>query len=283
MKNTLKNGLFSGPVNGLSKTVLCGLLSFALAESIQANLVVNGGFTTTTAGAFADTTAGAGQIGYNINVAGWTTTGSAVTGPYSYNFVFTSGSADTTGAAGEYGTLTLYGPGNGVANTLPATSPNGGNFVGLDSDVQYDAALSQTITGLVPGQGYSVSFFWAGAQQTSFNGPTTDTLAVSLGGQTSTTSSISVTNHGYSPWTQVTFNYTATSASEVLSFLATGTPLSPNEPPFVLLDGIDVEANTPDAVSSAVLFTLSLAALSIAAWRRKSALAAVSPPSSASA
>jgi hypothetical protein len=234
-------------------------------------LVQNGGFETTTAGANPDTTLGAGQLGYNINATGWTTTASPTTGPYSYNFLFTSGSADTAGADGEFGVLTLYGPNNGTANGLPASSPVGGNYVGLDSDVQYDAALSQTITGLTVGQGYNLSFYWAGAQQTTYGGITTDTLAVTLGSQTQTTPTLTVANHGFDPWTEVTFNYTATSTAEVLSFLATGTPLMPNEPPFVLLDGVDLELDSPpmpDTASTALLLNLSLAVLAFAAWRR---------------
>jgi hypothetical protein len=269
---TLKNGCFSGAANGLIKTAFCGLISFTLAQSTHANLVVNGGFETTTAGANPNTTPGAGQLGYNINATGWTVGASPSTGPYSYNFLFSAGSADTTGADGEYGVLTLYGPNNGTPNGLPATSPAGGNYVGLDSDVQYNAALSQTVSGLTPGQGYNLSFYWAGAQQTTYGGPTTDTLAVSLGSQTQSVGPISVPNHGYSPWTEVEMNFTATSASEVLSFLATGTPLMPNEPPFALLDGVDLELDappTPDAASSAILCLISLAALTLAAWRRK--------------
>jgi hypothetical protein len=276
---TLKNGLFSGAAKGLVKTALCGLVSLSLAQSVHANLVQNGGFETTTPGANADTTPGAGQLGYNINATGWTTTASPTTGPYSYNFLFTSGSADTTGADGEYGVLTLYGPNNGTPNGLPATSPSGGNYVGLDSDVQYNASLSQTINGLTPGQGYNLFFYWAGAQQTTYGGTTTDTLAVSLGSQTLSTSTLTVANHGFDAWNEVMFNYTATSTSEVLSFLATGTPLMPNEPPFVLLDGVDLELDapppTPDLASPVVLLSLSLAALVFAAWRRSPMLSLV--------
>jgi len=242
--NTLKSGLLT--------TALCGIVSL-VAPLAHANLVSNGGFETTTAGANPNTTPGSGQLGYNINATGWTVTdSSSITAPYAYDFLFASGSADKQsaggGADGQYGVLTLYGPQNTVPvpNGLPASSPNGGNYVGLDADVAYAAAISQNLTGLSVGTTYAVSFYWAGAQQTSFGGPTTDTLLVTLGGTTQTTPTINVANQGFSPWTQVTFDYTATSTSEVLSFLASGTPLSPNEPPFVLLDGVDVESTTPD-------------------------------------
>jgi len=58
-------------------------------------------------------------------VTGWTTGG--------YNFLFKPGTADTTGAINEYsGQLKLWGPGDGAANSLPATSLAGGNFIGAD-------------------------------------------------------------------------------------------------------------------------------------------------------
>jgi hypothetical protein len=77
-----------------------------------------------------------------------------------YNFVFSAGTADTGGSPGQYGTLTLWGPNDGSPNGLPAASPAGGNFVGMDGDFQ-TGALQQTITGLVVGAEYSVGFWYA--------------------------------------------------------------------------------------------------------------------------
>jgi hypothetical protein len=117
------------------------LLTFSV--SARANLVTNGGFESTTNGA--------GQLGYNTNATGWTTSG--------YNFLFTSGSADTTGADGRFGNLQIWGPGNGSNNGLPATSPDGGNYVAADGAYEV-GAISQTINGLVAGGSYNVSFYW---------------------------------------------------------------------------------------------------------------------------
>jgi hypothetical protein len=258
---TLKNGFFV--------TALCSVVSLGLAQMAHAQLVQNGGFETTTTGPNSDSTPGSGQLGYDINATDWTVGPPAsITSPYSYDFLFASGAADSTGALGQYGVLTLYGPGNGHANGLPATSPAGGNYVGLDSDVAYQAALSQTITGLTPGQTYALTFYWAGAQQTAFSGSTTDYLTASLGGQSHNTVTISVPNQGFDPWTEVTFDYTATSASEVLSFLATGTPTSPNEPPFVLLDGVSLTSTgAPDSTTTAVLLIFAAAILFLVARR----------------
>jgi hypothetical protein len=58
------------------------------ASGAKANLLTNGNFSSTTNGG--------GQLGYNTTATGWSTTG--------YNFLFTSGSADTTGVTGSNGT-----------------------------------------------------------------------------------------------------------------------------------------------------------------------------------
>jgi hypothetical protein len=49
-------------------------------------------------------------------------------------------------------------------------------------------------------------------------------------------------NHGFSGWQLQTFDFTANSTSELLSFLAVGTPTG--VPPFALLDGVSLTADT---------------------------------------
>jgi hypothetical protein len=95
----------------LAKIIFTCSAILAFAVPAQAtNLVLNGSFENSTGG---------GQLGYNTTATGWATSG--------YNFLFASGSADTTGEVGTYGALKLYGPGDGSANGLPASSPDGGN------------------------------------------------------------------------------------------------------------------------------------------------------------
>jgi hypothetical protein len=212
-----------------------GLAIAAAVPGARANLVTNG--------SFSSTTNGAGQLGYNTALTGWSTTG--------YNFLFPSGSADSTGVPGQYGNLQLWGPGNGSANGLPASSPDGGNYVGMDG--AFDAGpLSQTISGLTVGDSYAVSFYWAGAQQYGFTGLNTEQLQVSLGSQTQSTAVYDNPSHGFSGWMSQTFDFTATSASEVLSFFAIGTPVSPSVPPFALLDGVSA-TQVPEPASLALL------------------------------
>ncbi len=150
----------------------------------------------------------------------WTTTG--------YNFVFapasgtTSGtSADNAGGGGASGNVKLWGPGDGSTNGL-TNSPDGGNFIAADGAYSV-AAISQTIVGLIPGSTATLKFYWAGAQQSGFTGTTTDQWEVSLGSQTQCTPVINLVSNGFSGWTQVTMTFTATSTSEVLSFLAIST------------------------------------------------------------
>jgi hypothetical protein len=189
----------------------------------RADVVTNGGF---------ESNGGNGQLGYNTSATGWSISGG-------YSFLFAPGTADTTGASGQYGALSLWGPGNGSANGLPATSPAGGYFLAQDSDFQ-QAAISQTINGLTAGQQYQLGFYSAGAQQFGFSGLSTDQWQVSLGAQTQTTGVVNVASQGFSGWTYQTMNFTATSSSEVLSFLALGSPSG--VPPFALLDGVSLNA-----------------------------------------
>src|ERR1035438_793122 len=146
------------------------LLTFAVTAQAN-NLVVNGGFETTTNGP---------NFQFNINpvATGWTSNG--------YNFIFAPGAADTAGATGQFGNLQLWGPGNGSANGLPASSPAGGNYVAADGAFEV-APIQQTINGLNPGASYTVSFWWGGAQQSGFTGATTEQWQVSLGSQTQST------------------------------------------------------------------------------------------------
>jgi hypothetical protein len=225
-------------------------LSAVSAHADSVNLVVNGDFE--------DTTNGAGRMGDITNATGWVTTG--------YNFIFSPGTADTTGAnSTQYGALTLWGPNNGGDTTsgILGNSPTGGNFVGADGAFEV-GAITQTITGLVAGQQYSVGFDWAGAQQAGFTGNTSESWIVSLGSQSYSTTIANDISHGFTGWTHTTFTFTADGSSDVLSFLAAGTP--DGEPPFSLLDGVSLTA-VPEPASMTIMGS-GLAALGFIRRRR---------------
>lgn len=220
----------------------------APAQATAVNLVTNGGFE--------QTSNGAGQIDALTSATGWSSAG--------YNFVFASGTADTTGTTGTYGGIKLWGPGDGSANGF-MDSPSGGNFIAADGAYQ-TAPIQQTINGLVVGQQYNVSFYWAGAQQQGYSGLNNEQWLVSLGSQTIATATYANSSHGFSGWMAETFAYTATSTSEVLSFLAHGTPTG--VPPFSLLDGVTMTAVVPEP-SSTALFLSGLVLLGVAMRARR--------------
>lgn len=245
----------------------CAVLGIAAGHGTARanNLVQNGSFSLTSI-------PGSYQFGTGYQSGGnpvdtltnWTTNG--------YNFVFapastTSGtSADNAGAAGSAGNVKLWGPGDGSSNGL-TNSPDGGNFIAADGAYQV-GAISQTIVGLIPGSTATLTFYWAGAQQSGFNGPTTDQWQVSLGSQTQYTPVINLASNGFSGWTKVTMTFTATSASEVLSFLAIGTPSG--VPPFALLDGVSL-SDIPEPASWVLMVTGLAGLVGYMRWRRRSA------------
>ena len=186
------------------------------------------------------------------NVTGWSTTG--------YNFLFFPGTATTTGAKPtSYSQLTLWGTlPSGASNGFPANSPDGGNLVAADGDFSV-GAITQTVTGLTVGLQYAVSFYRGAAQQkgSAYTAATTEQWKVTLGNELHAAPVINNPGQGFTGWISQTLLYTATSTSEVLSFLAAGTPSG--APPFSLLDGVLITA----VAEPASWMTLVVAVLSI--------------------
>ncbi len=241
---------------GTTAALLGLALSFASVGAQATNLVTNGSFETLTNGY--------GQIGYNTNATGWTTSG--------YNFVFNSSNVGT-GVTGSAGNLALWTTSNGGLNTVTA-SPDGGNFIGADGAYEV-GAISQTINGLTAGQQYMVGFYVAAGQQKNFTGDTTDYWTVALGSSALTsntqagsqsTAIMNLSSHAFSGWQYDTMIFTANASTEVLSFLATGTPSG--VPPFALLDGVSMTA-VPELGSAAMLLTGLVGVAGFMRQRRK--------------
>ena len=228
--NKSENTMMLGTLRRSTMLGLAVLSFLALALSAQAgNLVTNGGFETTTNGACG--------LQYCTSAPPWQAGG--------WGFLFAPGTADTTGSDLYPGSqpLELWGPANGSANGLPATSPAGGNFLAVDGAFAV-VPVQQTINNLTVGDKYTVSFYWGGAQQYTFSGNNTEQWQVSLGSQTLDTAVLQNTSHGFTGWKYESLTFTADNSSDVLSFVAKGTPNG--VPPFVLLDGVTMNAATPE-------------------------------------
>ncbi len=227
------------------------LVTVAAAMTVQAqNLVTNGDFENSTNGPDK-------QADLNTQATGWTST-LVPESPYwasvgmgSYSFLMSSASASAPSRTDGNGTMNLWTAANGgVNNALAANSPSGGNFWMTDAGWN-TGKLEQTISGLVPGDTYTLTFYSAGAQQQGFYGDTATRWGVSLGSSpTQYTSWINVSSQGSSAWTAQTMTFTAPDHTAVLSFLAEGTP--GNLPPMALLDGVSLTAVPEPSTYAAV-------------------------------
>jgi hypothetical protein len=217
---------------------------------------------------------------FQLNYMGGTVTGitnTFFTGTtWGFNFDYQSPSqAQGVGAFNQGGPTSIKLDGAVVADS--ADTQDGGYFLALDS--VYEAAPIDINVATVAGQTYTVSFDYAGTQQPGYTGTTTDFLTVGLTGSTSqTTASLTVTQQSFTGWDAVSDTFTAASTgTEVLSFLAGGTPSGANqEPAMTLLDNINVSTNsappppmTPEPSSLLLLATGLLGLGGIVRYRFK--------------
>jgi len=76
-------------------------------------------------------------------------------------------------------------------------------------------------------------------------------MEVELGSEIQFSTVMDDANHGAVGWMSQSLTYTATASTELLSFIAVGTPNG--EPPFALLDGVSVTADAPEPGTSALI------------------------------
>ena len=231
---------------GLAMLVLCALATPAAADTL--NLVQNGTFTQTTvsgsAGGFLCANTGGNVC--KSQVTNWVGTCATLgcTGTSTPSSVLFAG---TNGAAWNGG-FGLYWSGIG-------DPPLGGNTLAIDGDPTYSSVLSQSVGGLNVGQTYVLQFYQAASQQVGLSGATTEQWSVNLGGGTAQTSALMRTaSQSATGWQQVTMTFVATAASEVLKFVALGTPSG--EPPVCLLGDVSLDASLGTSVPEPMTLAL---------------------------
>jgi len=239
-------------------TIACGVVAVGLSQVAQAgpNLVGDGTFNSDSLG----------QLGFNTTASPWTQNGDA---NHNYDFIM-SGTSTSVGVDGNV--------------SLAKVSNLDGNYLAIDpvfskatdNETAGNNFVSQTINGLTQGSSYTLSFYWAAAQQLNFPGTTTEGWNYSIGssaGSVSNVGSGGLPTQTFSGWTQVNFTFTASSTSELLKFVAEGGPSSGN-PPFDLLDSVSITQNSvPDSSSTAGLLGLGVVAMGMAAGCRRFARA----------
>ena len=246
----------------MRKILLAATAVFAIAGSAQAatNLVVNGGFETNTLPPLGiEARTGLAYVGaeidshylYNGAVTGWSTPSSA--NGQDYNLYFFDGDTAKLGnAASRYG-----GEDQRPNVNFTGDSPQGGAFMVLDADPGFSGRFEQTVNGLVVGDTYNLSFYWAAGELSNRTGYETSQLTGTFGSHAFATG-IFANSHpigsptaglpgDFSGWQLASFTFKADSTSQLLSFLAVGTP-SGNLPPVAFLDGVSVTSVPEPAV-----------------------------------
>jgi hypothetical protein len=193
----------------LSWAALALFLTLGVPAAMAQNLIANGNFAIIGGsqsfqfGTFGPYTPSGSAAG--VSLAGRVST--------SYGFVFTPTS---TIATGYYGALNLYSTTSSPSSSFNNASPTGGNFIAIDSAYN-TTAVTQTVNGLTVGKNYTLSFYWAGAQQTGYFGATTE-WQVTLGASTLSTAVVNVASQGFTGWMYQTMNFVATTTRSCRSW-----------------------------------------------------------------
>ncbi|WP_165074967.1 PEP-CTERM sorting domain-containing protein [Paludisphaera rhizosphaerae] len=231
-------------------TLMIALAAGAVApEASAANLVTNGSFESATG------FNGSKENLSTLTLTGWSLGAHGSSG--SLGYLVAPGQADN----GDY--LSVY-------NGFPNQSPDGGKFVMIDGDPAWTVPIYQTISGLTVGQVYMLTFYQAAGQQAGFTGPTTERWSVTFGSDTQLSHKFELLQGATGQWEKQTMFFQATSASQVLTFLAVGTPNG--APPIAFLDGVSMEAvPEPSSIALAALGIVGVLGGQLRRSRRASA------------
>jgi hypothetical protein len=119
------------------------------------------------------------------------------------------------------------------------TSPDGGNYFAADGDPTYTSILQQSISGLTVGQQYTLSFYQGLFTGYSYFTAVDGHWQVGFGSDVVDSTSMHAPQNSSADWQAQSMTFTASSTTQLLSFMAVATP---NEPPIVTLDGISLVA-----------------------------------------
>ena len=278
--------------------VLCAAASAAYAD--PTNLVQNGTFASVSGSGPTNGLDSVfnrdGSPSYTYSLTDWTYYSSRSRNN-GFSAVLTPGAATTTGFAADGMTFNLWdstspNPPGGGPGTIPTNPPSGPNNIWMsDGDSENQSTLGQTISGLVPGAMYNVTFNYAAAQlrgynNNQYNGATNDAWEVNLGGTiggtapndnevqggtTLVTPELFIASHDFSGWYSASLTFTATAAMENLFFTAFST--SQGLPPQALLDDVSLTA-VPEPSTLAIM-GIGLAGVGFAAYRRRARIRAL--------
>lgn len=257
----------SNQLTAKTSPIYLGFSAMVLVSSVtlpaQAfNLVQNGGFTPSNVLPFRSS--GINNPSSGVNIPGWTVTDNPnkVSG-YVNNLMYVVSDGNTFSAEGGVGmnakgdnqrkSWTLFGTPGQTVNSVDGS----GWYIASDGDPKYSGSISQTVSGLTVGSEYKVSFSQAAGQfdcnfgsksdrssicleSGIYFGATTDLWRVTFGNSTQDSTLMNLASQApVTPWQQQTLTFTADSPTQVLSFLAVGTPAA--MPPTALLSGVSVE------------------------------------------
>ena len=224
-----------------SRKALLVAASVALMSSTHAfaaEFIQNGDFEQTTING-ADASATPSEIGLNgYTVANWSSVPAEAgyTMPYSFIFNPTLGDPAAYSSQSEFGTLTLDTGNHHGLGSDPATlvSPSGGQFYATLGQVPpnsgafeyHPGTLTQTVSGLVVGSTYTLTFLQAAALEpgndNNYDGGSGTRYSgfnVTFGSDGPHQLDIDATPpQGFTPWHQESMAFTATAETQALSF-----------------------------------------------------------------
>jgi hypothetical protein len=211
-------------LTGAAAAALAGLTAASAGGALAANLVQNGDFNSPGAASAQLLSQG------STFVTGWTNQDT-------YTGYIPQGQTADQDWSGLIGSA---GPAYGVDNGL--VGPPSGNAqlvidgtLGFAPDGGY-GYVEQTISGLVSGQTYALSFWQAGSQEYTESGDQTESFQVSLGDQTWNSPTMNVPSQGFAPWAEISTTFTWDGVGDVLKFTSIGS----GEPSFALLADVSL-------------------------------------------